>query len=91
MNQEIIEGRDCEVQKPSSLAPLPTTLLNITVTQCGHNFEVWVRWGKKAWRIGVGTLDEMSSKADRVRKFASDPFAPLPGSVADFAMMARGI
>jgi len=88
---EIIEGRDCEVQRPSSLAPLPVTMLDITVVQAGQFFEVWVRWGKKNWQVGTGTLEEMLDKRDRLLHFISDSHAPLSSSVAEFVELARGL
>ena len=87
----IVEGRDCEVQKSSSLAPLPVTMLDITVTQAGQVFEVWVRWGKKNWQVGTGTLEEMLSKRDRLLRFISDPHAPVSASVAEFVELAKGV
>jgi len=88
---EIIEGRDCEVQRPSSLGPLPVTMLDITVVQAGQFFEVWVRWGKKNWQVGTGTLEGMLAKRDRLLRFILDPHAPLSSSVADFVETAKGV
>lgn len=70
---------------------LPVAFINTIVTRIGSLYEVWIKFGKKFYPIAKGEAEAMNAKAERVRRFASDPFAPLPSSVADFVVMAKGI
>ena len=85
VNEELV----ADVKTP--LGPSYVAFINTLVTQCGETYEVWVKFGKRNWQIADGTLEAMTAKRDRIRRFVQDPFAPAPTSLEDFVTMARSL
>ena len=68
-----------------------TAFVNTLLTKSGDLYEVWLKFGKKNWQIADGSLEEMTAKHNRVRRFIQDPLAPAPASLEEFVLMARGL